>query len=81
MMKCSSESCNKTNIGKPQEDCHKELKSNGGKCIHSNMTEHSVENGHALVQSFVLTQIQSKNKDIRKIAETFLIQKYKPTRK
>ena len=52
------------------------LKSTGGKREHLNVTRHD------LVQPFsfkIMTQNQFKNRNVRKIAETLLIKKCKPT--
>ena len=54
----------------------------GGKSEQSNVTRHSVDSGHNLVQlsNFkILMQIQSKDMNTRKLAEALLIQKCKPT--
>ena len=57
------------------------IKEHGGKCKQSNVTRHSVDSGHNLVQRSnfqMVTQNQLRDINIRKQAEALLIQQYKP---
>ena len=57
------------------------IKEHGGKCEQSNVTRHSVDSGHNLVQRSnfqMVTQNQLRDINIRKQAEALLIQQYKP---
>ena len=82
MVNCPSQLCNKICIGKTARRLTSRIKVHGSKSEQSNRTRHSVDSGHKLVQRFnfkILTQIQSKDMNTKKIAEALLIQKYKPT--
>ena len=81
-MNCPSQACTKTYIGETARRLTSRLEEKSGKSEQSNVTRHSIDSGHSLVQwsNFkILTQIQSKDIKTRKIAEALLIQKYKPT--
>ena len=76
-MNCSSQACNQTHIGETARRLASRLEEHSGKSEQSNVTRHSIDSGHSLVQlsNFkILTQIQSKNTNTRKIAEALLIQ-------
>ena len=58
------------------------LEEHSGKSEQSNVTRHSIDSRHSLVQLSnikILTQFQSKDTNTRKIAKALLIQKHKPT--
>ena len=80
-MKCPSHSCNETYIGETAKRLASKIKEHGGKCEQSNVTRHSVDSGHNLVQPSnfqMVTQNQLRDINIRKQAEALLIQQYKP---
>ena len=69
-MNCPS--CNKRNIGETARRLASRIEENGGKYEQSNVTTHSVDSGHNWVQPCnfkILTHIQSKDVNTRKIAE------------
>ena len=82
IVNCPSQACAQTYIGETARRLTSRLEEHSGKSEQSNVTRHSIDSGHSLVQlsNFkILTQIQSKDTNTRKIAEALLIQKHKPT--
>ena len=82
IVNCPSQACTKTYIGETARRLTSRLEEHSGKSEQSNMTRHSIDSGHSLVQlsNFKIpTQIQSKDINTRKVAEALLIQAYKPT--
>ena len=50
MVNCPSQSCNKTYIDETAIRLTTGVEENGGKCEQSNVTRHSVDSGHNIVQ-------------------------------
>ena len=69
IVNCPSQACTQTYIGETARRLTSGLEEHSGKSEQSNVTRHSIDSGHSLVQlsNFkILTQIQSKGTNTRK---------------
>ena len=73
IVNCPSQAFTQTYIGETARRLTSRLKEHSGKSEQSNITRHSIDSAHSLVQlsNFkILTQIMSKDTNTRKIAES-----------